>query len=369
MSDKPEVQVTVTPVSSATSRDVSPAPAERPSEASIIKEWMDADPVSAIRRIVAAAKAPYIADPVACTASLDAALAAYPEHKPMVMDLLAYEASKVAIPAAAPKATPLVSTRKAYVYQNITEIALQIPELNLIIPVGGYSAPIMEETATLKVFSASGMLVKSEVTVANVPNNGNTAVTQGSKVNEMMGKQAPVVGGPRNPADLAAINPNTKPGVHMLEIKKSTPAELIQAYEGESGVKQALTQSVVAIRDGSNPNPYGEIPQDAMASILKVQGKEFATEISSGQYVEDEAQRIITAATQAAGAPRPAAVVQDPNAPAELKPWLGMTGTQKKISIYKTADAAVLTHIRNYERDTNVISCIDTRLSEIAAGK
>jgi hypothetical protein len=367
MSDKPEVQVTVTPATSATSRDVNPEPAKQ-SEAAIIKEWMDADPVSAIRRIVAAAKAPYIADPAVCTQQLDIALANYPEHKPMVMDLLAYEASKVAIPDPTLKAgaTPLVSTRTAYVYRNTSEIALPIPELGITIPAGAYSAPLLEETPTLKAFSASGMLVKEVTTMANVPNNGNTAVVQGNKVNEMMGKQAPVVGGPRNVADLAAINPATKPGIHMLEIKQSKPGELIKAYEGKSGVKDALTRSVVAIRDGSNPNPYGEIPQEAMSSILQVQGKEFATEVSSGQYVEDEAQKIITAATVAAGPARPAAVVQDPNAPAELKPWLSMSGVQKKMSIYKTADAAVLTNLRNYERDTNVISCIDTRLSEIA---
>jgi hypothetical protein len=256
------------------------------------------------------------------------------------------------------KATPMVSTRKAFKYKNVSTIALQIPELSITIPVGGYSAPILEETVTLKAYNASGMLLREAVTVENVPNVGNAAVLQGGTVSEMTGVPAP-----------AYAKPDVKPGIHMIQIATKKPEDMIKAYEGKPGIKDAMSNSVVAIRAGDNPNPYGEIPQDAMSSILQTQGKGFSSEISTGAFVEDEAQKIITQAVAAQGGPRQSPVVQDQHAPAELKPWLAMSGTQKKMSIYRSSDVTTLTQLRSYERDVNILACLDTKLSELSTGK
>lgn len=247
-------------------------------------------------------------------------------------------------------------TVKMSVYKNTSKVALTIPELNLVIPAGGFSSPIPAATESINEYVKHGMLTAEEVTVPEMPaGTNNTAVTSGNGTpTEMQGKPAPAV---------------ATPGPQYIPVMNTDSASRVRNYEGKAGVKDAVQHTVVAIRDGANPNPYGEIPPESMAGILKQHGRDFSSEVPLGEYVEDQAQQIIArsvgAVTRTAAAQQPL----PPDTPTELRAWLQQTPLQKKIAVFKSNDAAFLTNVRNYERDANVISCIDTKLTELAAGK
>lgn len=241
------------------------------------------------------------------------------------------------------------------VYKNTSKIALTIPELNVVIPAGGFSSPIPAPTETINEYLTHGMLTAEQVSVTEGSTPTAPVITSGTATQaEMQGKPAAAV---------------AAPGVHYLPVAATDPHSRIKNYEGKGGVKDAVQHTVVAIRDGQNPNPYTEIPPESMATILQQHGKDFSSEVTSGEYIEDQAQQIIAksvgAVTRSAAANQPLPA----NTPADLKPWLQQTPLQKKIAVFKTQDAAFLANVRNYERDTNVISCIDTKLAELTPNK
>lgn len=252
-----------------------------------------------------------------------------------------------------PEVNKETKTVTMHIYKNTSKVALTIPELGIVIPVGGFSSPIPEPTETIKELVAHTMLQDTPVEVgeSGLP-KGNAAVMAGETSTEMQGKPAPAFAAPI-----------------YLPVANTPPQSRIKNYEGKGGVKDAVQHTVVAIRDGSNPNPYSEIPPESMATILQQSGKNFSTEMSSGEFIEDQAQQIISK-SQGAGLNRTAVAQPLPaNTPNELRPWLMQTQLQKKIAVFKTTDAEFLATVRNFERDANVISCIDTKLSEMNAGK
>jgi hypothetical protein len=241
-----------------------------------------------------------------------------------------------------------------YVYQNVSTVPLTIPELNIVIAKGAFSAPIPEPTETLKAFVASGMLKQDTAQVSEAMVNTNTAVIAGNTQQEVPSQEA-----------AAVAKPEVKPGVHYLPVEKPDPDTMIRKYEQKAGVKDAVKNTVVAIRDGANPNPFGEVPPEAMATMLQQQGRNFSSEISSADYIEDQAQQII--AKSVGAMPRTAAhnAPIPPGTPAEFLPFLNMAILQKKIAVFKATDAKYLTNLKNYERDPHVISCIDMKLMEL----
>lgn len=257
-------------------------------------------------------------------------------------------------PAAAPVAAPAVTKHTMYVYQNTSTIPLSIPELNMVIAKGSFSAPLPEPTETIKAYLASGMLRQEKAIISELPSGSNSGVIAGNTAQEVPTMEA-----------AAVAKPEVKPGVHYLPVEKPDPDAMIRKYEQKAGVKDAVKNTVVAIRDGVNPNPFGEVPPEAMATILSQQGKGFSSEISSADYIDDQAQKII--AKSVGAMPRNASVAPTipPGTPQEFVPFLSMQLLQKKIAVFKATDAAYLTNLKNYERDPHVISCIDMKLMEL----
>jgi hypothetical protein len=259
-------------------------------------------------------------------------------------------------PTAAPVAAAAPQTVKMVRYQNISAVALPIPELNVIVPKDGFSPPLPEATPTLKAY-VTGQLFKAEN--VDIPTMGMQAqaVTQGDvNANDNQGVRAPLVAGPGQPTAKVDYSP----------IKVSTTEEKLKGYDNSAEVKKALANTVISVGSEQNPiNLFGEIPADEAVRLIKAQGNgSFSTEVSGGEYIADEAQKIIASAAGVSSVTaRP--IPMPEGLPADLVPFFQQTGLQKKIFIYKTPNWEMLNKIQGFERDANVLSCIKQRLAEL----
>ena len=256
-------------------------------------------------------------------------------------------------------AAPAATTVKMFRFKNVSAVALPIPELNMIVPKDGYSAPMMEATPTLKEYVKGSLFTQEPLDVPEMPGTGPKAIVQGGAPTETDTKGAvtPLVAGPAMKlANLDYIPP-----------KVSTPGEKLKLYDNQAEVKNAVANTVISIgTDATNFNRNGEIPDDEARRLVKAAGaSSFSTEVSGGQYVADEAQRLIAAASGVVAAPRPQDIPVPEGVPAGLLPFFQQTGLQKKIFIYKSASSEYLQQIKGFERDANVISCINQRLVEL----
>ena len=257
-------------------------------------------------------------------------------------------------------------------FKNDAKVALPIPELNMVVPAGGYSAPMTESTPTVDAYLSGNLFVKESMNIPEMASGHAEAIAQGgaTPANDAAGVIAPVTAGPQlttvaTPAP-AADRP-VKPGPAYIDLKISTPEEKAKAYDNKAGVREAMANTVVSIGTGGQPiNQFGEIPAEEANKLLRTSGKgNFSVEISTGDYIADEAQKIIASANGVVAAPRPESYKLPEGLPTELAPFFKQTALQKKIYIYKSASADVLNAVKVFEKDPNVLSCIDQRLGEL----
>ena len=261
-------------------------------------------------------------------------------------------------------ATP-TATVAMFQFKNVSPVALQVPELGITIPKDGYSAPMPSGTPTLDAYVAGKLMEKQPLNNNNnevpKPENATRAVVQGNATTETntAGPVNAIHAGPGQPtAHLDYIPP-----------KVSTPEEKAANYDNQAGVRNAIANTVISVgTDPTNFNQQGEIPADEARRLVRAAGAaSFSTEVSGGQYIADEAQKIIASAAGVSQvAPVPASSYTLPEGvPAEIIPFFQQTGLQKKIFIYKTANAEILQKVKSFEQDVNVLSCIDQRLAEL----
>ena len=260
-------------------------------------------------------------------------------------------------PAPAP-ATPAAAAPKAVRmlrFKNVSPVALPIPELNVIVPKDGYSSPMPEATPTIQAYVSGNLFKEEALSIAEMPAQ---AITQGEPANnDNAGKVAPLVGGPASPTA----------NLDYLPLKVSTPAEKLKNYDNSAEVKKALANTVISVGSEQNPiNLFGEIPADEAVRLIKAQaGGNFSTEVSGGEYIADEAQKIIASASGVVAAPKPSSYKVPEGVTPDLVPFFQQTPLQKKIFIYKSANVAVLNKIQAFETDPGTLSCINERLTEL----
>lgn len=248
-------------------------------------------------------------------------------------------------------------------YKNVSPVALTIPELGVTIPKDGYSAPMSEPTPTVaayvagKLFAAEGMSIPEAAPSAR-------AVTQGDATTEIntAGPAAPVTADPNAP-----VKTPPKPAAPDYQpFKTSSADERLKGYDNQAAIRDAVANTVVAVGSEQNPvNQFGEIPQEEATRLIRAASGSFSTEVSGGEYVADEAQKIIASAAGVVSNPPSRPIPVPEGVPADIAPFFQQTGLQKKIYIYKMANATVLNKIKGFEKDTNVLSCIDQRLAEL----
>jgi len=258
-------------------------------------------------------------------------------------------------PAATPAAAaPAAKTVRLVRFRNVSAVALPIPELNVIVPKDGYSSPMPEATPTIQAYVGGGLFKEDVLDIAEMPAQ---AITQGEPSrNDNQGKVAPLVAGP---GQIAA--PDYSP------IKVTTTAEKLKNYDNSAEVKKALANTVISVGSEQNPiNLFGEIPADEAVRLIKAQaGGNFSTEVSGGEYIADEAQKIIASASGVVAAPKPSSYKVPEGVTPDLVPFFQQTPLQKKIFIYKSANVAVLNKIQAFETDPGTLSCINERLTEL----
>jgi hypothetical protein len=165
-------------------------------------------------------------------------------------------------------------------------------------------------------------------------------------------------------------------GPVYMDIAKTTPEQRLEAYKdtrnksAPPGIRQAVQGTVVAIRDGGPE--FGEIPTGDMAEVLQRNARrgDFAKEVPQDQYI-DEAVSIINKSVADAhindgfnkAYPMPEAT------PEEIKRWFKLSFLQKKIMAFKTKDINFLTEVIKYEKNPDVISCINQKLAEMEPAK
>lgn len=269
-------------------------------------------------------------------------------------------------------------------FKNVSTVALSIPELNLMVPAGGYSAPMSESTPTIDAYLAGHLFIKENLSVPEIPGTGPKAITQGSATTEVdtTGSARPLVSGPDQQAQTPAAQPQApakapvvtanKPTaqVDYLPPKMSSNTERINNYDKQSGIVKAVEGTVVSIgADPSQLNQFGEIPSDEASRILKSASRgEFSQEMPVNQVVKDEAQKIIDRAAGVVSNP-PTNYPLPEGVPEEIAPFFKQTGLQKKIFIFKSSNATILEQVKGFEKDPNVLSCIDQRLQELEPTK
>jgi len=255
-----------------------------------------------------------------------------------------------------------------YRFKNVSPVALQVPELGITIAKDGYSAPMPEGTPTLDAYVSGNLMTKEPITIAETsgiptPTPATPpvqAITQGEANGPETNTAGPVKtihAGPGQPmAKLDYIPP-----------KSSSASEKARNYDNQAGVREAIANTVISI--GSDPvnfNGNGEIPQDEATRLVRAAGaSSFSTEVSGGQYIADEAQKIIASASGVSAPQPPTSYKLPENLPAELAPFFQQNGLQKKIFVYKTANAELLQKVQGFEKDVNVLSCISQRLAEL----
>jgi hypothetical protein len=244
-------------------------------------------------------------------------------------------------------------------FKNVSQVALPIPELNnLIVPKGGYTPPLPDATPTLNAYIGGRLFLQESVDVPALSGATVQAVTQGDvNANDNAGKVAPLVAGPGQ----------TVAKVDYTPLKVSTAAEKLKNYDNSAEVKKALANTVISVGSEQNPiNLFGEIPADEAVRLIKAQGNgSFSTEVSGGEYIADEAQKIIASAAGITARPPNRLIPMPEGLPADLVPFFQSTGLQKKIFIYKTPNWEMLHQIQGFEKDANVLSCITQRLNEL----
>jgi len=228
---------------------------------------------------------------------------------------------------------------KLTVYKNTSGIPLSIPELNVLIPAGGFSAPLTG-TPSLEVFVSKGLLeVSKQELLDGAPNPGNSAV---------VGEPAPSTNNttytPAKPKDIVV-------GVPIVRHDAKT---LVKNYEGKPGIADATKNTKVEI-DGQISSVIVKGPKD-----------NFANEIPTEDYIEDQAKDLLKQSRSARSDAATGIKPLPADAPQELTDWFGLNITQKKIKVYKSDDAAFLESLKNYENDGNILKCISEKLTEMA---
>jgi hypothetical protein len=251
-------------------------------------------------------------------------------------------------------------------FKNVSPVALQVPELGIAIPKDGYSSPMPSGTPTLDAYVTGQLMVKETLNISEVSGTGPGAIPP---VQAIVQGGAPIETNTAGPANAIHAGPG-QPGLKLdyTPPRMSSKEEKSKNYDNQAGVKNAIENTVISI--GSDPvnfNSNGEIPDDEARRLVRSAGSSsFSTEVSGGQYIADEAQKIIASASGITAKPKVAADYKLPeNLPAELAPFFQQTGLQKKIFIYKTTNAEVLHKVQGFEKDANVLSCIDQRLAEL----
>jgi hypothetical protein len=259
-------------------------------------------------------------------------------------------------------------------FKNAAKVALPIPELNMLVPAGGYSAPMTESTPTVDAYLSGNLFVRESMNIPEMASAHSEAIAQGSApANDTAGVIAPVTAGPQltTVATPPAKLPDrpTKPGADYIDLRVSAPTDKIKSYDNQAAVRDAISNTVVSIGTGGQPiNQFGEIPQEEANKLLRAQGKgkgNFSVEVSSGDYIADEARNIIASANGVVSAPKPETYKMPEGLPPEMQPFFRQTALQKKIFIYKSASVDVLNAVKVFEKDPNVLSCIDQRLGEL----
>ena len=110
-------------------------------------------------------------------------------------------------------------------FKNVSAVALPIPELNVIVPKDGYSAPLPEATPTLKAYISGNLFTQEAVDIPEISGATVQAITQGDvNANDNAGKVAPVIAGPGQPTAKVDYTP----------LKVSTAAEKLKNYDNSA---------------------------------------------------------------------------------------------------------------------------------------
>ena len=264
---------------------------------------------------------------------------------------------------------------KMFRYKNVSTVALQVPELNMTVPKDGYSSPMPDGTPTLDAYVTGHLMVREALDIPEMPNNEIKGIVQGGAVTETntQGPVATIHAGPGQAAPAVAPAPAPKTpaatataNLEYVPLKTSTPEEKVAAYDNSAVVKTAIANTVISVgTDLAGFNQHGEIPADEAARLVRSAGaSSFSTEVNTGNYIADEAQKIIVSAAGVVSTPPQNYAIPE-GVPADLAPFFKQSGLQKKIFTYKTANADVLIKLKSFEKDPNVLSCIDQRLAEL----
>ena len=263
---------------------------------------------------------------------------------------------------------PAANTVTMFRFKNVSPVALQVPELGISIAKDGYSAPMPTGTPTLDAYVTGNLMVKEALTISEtsgIPAAPTQAPAQAVTQGDANGLETNTAG----PAKAIHAGPGMVPAkLDYIPPRMSSKEEKAKNYDNQAEVRNAIENTVISIgSDAVNFNSNGEIPDDEARRLVRAAGAHsFSTEVSGGQYIADEAQKIIASASGVTAVPKTAAQYKLPeNLPAELAPFFQQTGLQKKIFIYKTTNAEVLHKVQGFEKDVNVLSCIDQRLAEL----
>ena len=249
-----------------------------------------------------------------------------------------------------------LKTVSMFRYKNVSPVALSVPELNAIVPKDGYSAPMPSSTPTLDAYVEGKLMVKEAIDIPELANESIKGVVQGGAVTELKtaGPATAIVAGP------AAVK------LDYIPVSVTTNKEKLNNYDQSAEVAKAIANTVVSVgTDLNGINQFGEIPNEEATRLVRSKGAStFSTEVNTSSYVADEAQKIIASASGVVSNP-PTNYPVPEGVPADIAPFFQQPGQWKKIFIYKTTSAETLLKVKNFERDANVLSCIDQRLAEL----
>lgn len=254
-----------------------------------------------------------------------------------------------------PATNPAPKQISMYRWRNGSTTQLVIAEGMIMVPAGGYTPPMMTPTPSLKALEDAGLMIREAATV--MPAGDIKALTAGQTANDVPtgGSVKPVFASPYMPIA-------SQSGADKLKIYADP------SNPGAAKMREAINSCVVSVGEGTDAAiSVGEMDPEKASKMLKISKTQFTTEVSVGDYVADEAEKTIKAARQmgvVAPKPGPAGEIP-PGAPADTHQFFTKTHLQKKIAIFQSTDAGYLKHIKAYEKDNTVASCITQRLGEL----